>query len=134
MPGTFVIDTGRTFAAALIMASAPKLKFGTSEQDISASGERKWEIQAAVTFMAEHGMRPVSEVVSVTVLGGTDPATGIVPGTPVEFENFRVGISTPEARANGRGIMGGKPWYQASGVRAMHGANGRQPVPAGKSD
>jgi hypothetical protein len=30
--------------------------------------------------------------------------------------------------------MGGKPWYQASGVRAMHGANGRQPVPAGKSD
>lgn len=122
MPGTFVVDTGQTFTNALIMASSPKLKFGTSEQDMAATGERKWEIQAAVTFQSEYGMRPVSEVISVTVLGGTDPAAAIPPGSAVEFANFRVGFSPPEKTDNGR-VRGGRPWYQASGLRAV---NGRQ--------
>lgn len=119
MPGTFVVDTGRTFAAALLMGSAPKLRFQTTEQDVAADGQRKWEIQAAMTWQAEHGMRPVSEVVSVTCLGGTDPAASIPPGTPIEFMDFRVGISTPER--TDRGVRGGKPYYQAGGLRPVNG-------------
>ena len=69
MPGTLTIDTTATFQAVLLMASGPKLKFGSTEQDISARGERKWDVQAAVTYHAEPGMKPVSEVIAVTVTG-----------------------------------------------------------------
>src|SRR5215475_6446235 len=67
MPGTLTIDKAATFQAVLLMASGPKLKFGSTEQDISARGERKWDVQAAVTYHAEPGMKPVSEVIAVTV-------------------------------------------------------------------
>src|SRR5580692_13172258 len=78
MPGTLTIDTAATFQAVLLMASGPKLKFGSTKQDISARGERKWDVQAAVTFHAEPGMKPVSEVIAVTVTGpGTDPCAGL---------------------------------------------------------
>ena len=123
MPGTFQIDVAQTFTAALLMASAPKMRFGTTEQDITAAGERKWEIQAAVTFHAEHGMRPVSEVISVTVAAGTDPAASIPAGTPVEFTGFRLGISAPERGANDR-IRGGRAWYQANGLRPIGARQG----------
>jgi hypothetical protein len=33
---------------------------------------------------------------------------------------MRAGFSPPEARENGRGIRGGRPWYQAANV---HQAN-----------
>jgi hypothetical protein len=39
-------------------------------------------------------------------------------------DRMRVGWSAPEQRDNGRGtrIVGGKPWYQAVGIRpAMNG-------------
>jgi len=39
------------------------------------------------------------------------------PGTPIVFDKMRVGFSPPEARENGRGIRGGRPWYQAANVR-----------------
>ncbi len=117
MSGTLTIDTTATFQAVLLMASGPKLKFGSTEQDISARGERKWDVQAAVTYFTEPGMKAVSEVISVTVTGpGTDPCASIAPGTPIVFDKMRVGFSPPEARDNGRGIRGGRPWYQASNV------------------
>jgi hypothetical protein len=120
MPGTLTIDTTATFQTVLLMASGPKLKFGSTEQDISARGERKWDVQAAVTFHAEPGMKPVSEVIAVTVTGpATDPCTSITPGSPIVFDKMRVGFSVPEARENGRGIRGGRPWYQAANVRAV---------------
>jgi hypothetical protein len=120
MPGTFVIDTAATFAAPpLLMGCTPKLKYGTTEQDVSATGERKWEAQAAVTFHpAAPGMRPVSEVISVTITGpAANPGEHIQSGSPVEFDGFRVGWTAPEARENGR-VRGGKPWFQASGLRS----------------
>jgi hypothetical protein len=117
MPGTLTIDMPATFQAVLLMASGPKLKFGSTEQDISARGERKWDVQAAVTFHAEPGMKPVSEVIGVTVTGpGTDPCASVAPGSPIVFDKMRVGFSVPEARENGRGIRGGRPWYQAANV------------------
>jgi hypothetical protein len=123
MPGTLTIDTAATFQAVLLMASGPKLKFGSTEQDISARGERKWDVQAAVTFHAEPGMKPVSEVIAVTVTGpATDPCAGLASGTAIVFDRLRVGFSVPEARENGRGIRGGRPWYQAGDVHQAHPA------------
>lgn len=130
MPGTFTIDAPRTFATVILMGSAAKLKFGSTDQDVSANGERKWEVQAAVQFHPQAGMRPVSEVLSVTVTGPpTDPAAAIPPGSPIELENFRVGFSAPE-HGEGQRIRGGRPWYQASGVRSVNG----RPSPAPKGD
>jgi hypothetical protein len=121
MPGTLTIDTTATFQAVLLIASGPKLKFGSTEQDISARGERKWDVQAAVTYHAEPGMKPVSEVIAVTVTGpASDPCASITPGTPIVFDKMRVGFSVPEARENGRGIRGGRPWYQAADVHQAH--------------
>ena len=123
MPGTLTIDITATFQAVLLMASGPKLKFGSTEQDISARGERKWDVQAAVTYHAEVGLKPVSEVIAVTVTGpATDPCASIAPGTPIVFDKMRVGFSPPEARENGRGIRGGRPWYQATDVHQSHQA------------
>jgi hypothetical protein len=124
MPGTFVINAEATFATApLLMGCMPKLKYGTADQDVSANGERKWEVQAAVTFQAAPGMRPVSEVLSVTVTGPpANPAEHIAPGSPVVFDGFKVGWSAPETNDSGR-IRGGKPWYQATGLRQAHGAS-----------
>jgi len=119
--GTLTIDTTATFQAVLLMASGPKLKFGSTEQDISARGERKWDIQAAVTYFAEPGMKAASEVISVTVTGpSADPCASIPPGTSIVFDKMRVGFSPPEARENGRGIRGGRPWYQATDVHQQH--------------
>ena len=110
MPGTLTIDTAATFQAVLLMASGPKLKFGSTEQDISARGERKWEVQAAVTYVPEPGLKPVSEVIAVTVTGPpADPCAGIAGGSAILFDRMRVGFSIPEARENGRGIRGGRP-------------------------
>jgi hypothetical protein len=122
MPGTLTVDTAATFQAVLLMASGPKLKFGSTEQDISARGERKWDVRAAVTYHAESGLKPVSEVIAVTVTGpANDPCASIPPGTPIVFDKMRVGFSPPEARENGRGIRGGRPWYQANNVhQAQH--------------
>lgn len=114
MPGTLTVDAKQTFAAMLLMSAAPKLKFGTDQPDVSATGEKKFTAEVAVTYLAENGMRPVSEVISVTVTGG-DNIT-IAPGTPVEFDSLRCGVSQPEKRDNGR-IAGGKLYWMAYGIR-----------------
>jgi hypothetical protein len=125
MPGTLTIDMPATFQAVILMASGPKLKFGSTEQDISARGERKWDVQAAVTYHPEPGMKAVSEVIAVTVTGpGADPCASIPAGTAIAFDRLRVGFSPPENRENGRGIRGGRPWYQAADVHQAH--SGRQ--------
>jgi hypothetical protein len=116
MPGTITVDAKQTFATMLLMGAAQKLKFGTSEPDITASGEKKHTAEVAVTYLADPGMRPVSEVLSITVTGG-DSIT-IPPGTPVEFDSLRCGVSQPEKRDNGR-IAGGKLYWMAYGIRPV---------------
>lgn len=126
MPGTFVISPAETFSALLLMSSGAKTEFGTSEQAVSAAGEKKWEAQVAATWRQEPaalaaGRRPVAEVITVTITGGaTDPAAGIAPGSPVELDGFRVGVSTPEKTERG-GLRGGKPWYSATAIRSLNG-------------
>lgn len=128
----YKIDSRATFAAMLLMASGPRMKFGTDQQDVTQNGERKWEAQIAVTFAAEPGRRAVSEVITVGLVGGTeDPARAIAPGSPVEVDGFTVGVMAPEKREGSNRISGGKAYFQASGIRLAHGQNGRQPAAAG---
>lgn len=114
MPGTLTVNAAQTFATMLLMSAAQKTKFGTDEPDISKTGEKKWTVELAVTYLAENGMRPVSEVITCTVTGG-DSIT-IAPGSMVEFDSLRCGVSTPEKRDNGR-IAGGKLYWMGSGIR-----------------
>jgi len=114
MPGTITIDSPRTFTTVIAMAVSPKMKFGTDQQDMSATGERKWTIQAAVTYVAEYGMRAVSEVIDVTITRGEQPS--VTPGQVIELVDLRCGISAPEKRDNGR-ISGGRLYFMASDAR-----------------
>lgn len=127
MPARYVVDRS-TFSNCLLLSSGPKMKFGTAEQDVSMTGERKWKVSVAATFAAEPGRQPFSELLDVTILGGADPATGITPGTAVEFEGLVVSTIPPEQGE--RGIKGGKPWHMA---RAVRPANGR-PAAAAKGE
>jgi hypothetical protein len=126
MPGTISVNQGETFAAPpIVMSTGPKNEFGTDTQQITRDGERKWLVQAAVQYLPENGMRAVAEVIEVTITG-EDPSRSIPPGTPVEFNRLRVGVSAPEQRqardGNGTRVVGGKLWWTATGVRPAHAA------------
>jgi hypothetical protein len=116
MPGTISIDQQGTFSAPpIVMAVVPRLAFGTEVQEVNkTTGEAKWTVQAAVSYIPQNGMKAVAEVIEVTITGG-DPRS-IQPGTSVEFAELRCGVSSPEKRDNGR-VVGGKLWFQASAVR-----------------
>jgi len=114
MPGTLTVDAKQTFATMLLMSAAPRMKFGTTEPDISATGEKKFTAEVAVTYLAEPGMRTVSEVISVVVTGGDDIT--IPRGSALEFDSLRCGVSQPEKRDNGR-IAGGKLFWMGRGIR-----------------
>jgi hypothetical protein len=121
MPGTITVSQQETFSTPPIaIAAGPRLKFGSTEQDVSRDGEKKWTVQAAVTYVAEYGMKPVAEIIEVTVTGGDNPAEILTPGTTVEFNRLRVGVSAPEKRDNGR-VVGGKLYWMATGVRPASG-------------
>ncbi|MGA2830252.1 MAG: hypothetical protein ABSF03_29560 [Streptosporangiaceae bacterium] len=124
MAGTITVDTGDTFATMLLMSIGPKLKFGTTEQDISASGERKYAAELAVTYVTEPGMRSLSEVISVTITGPGPDILDIRPGSLVELRRLRAGVSSPEKRDNGR-IAGGRFYFMAEGIRLATVASGR---------
>lgn len=117
MPGgTVVIDQQQTFAAPpIVMSIGPKLEFGTDTQACTRDGEKRWVVQVACAYAAEPGMKAQAEVIEVTI-NGEDPSLSIGPGSSVEFNLLRQGISSPERR--GERIVGGKPWYSAQGVRA----------------
>lgn len=133
MPGTYQIDGRATFSALLQLSSGPRLEYGTQQQAVTQNGERKWEATLVATFVAEPGRPVMSEVIKVGLTGGSeDPCRSIPPGTPVEVDGFKIGVSAPEKRDNGR-VTGGKAWFQASGIRAANGANGRV-LAAAKSD
>ena len=102
------------------MSSGAKLEYDTGAQATSAQGVPKREAQMAVTYLTEPGQRAQSEVPTVTLTTPAHPAKDIAPGTSVEFDGPRVGWSAPEQRDNGKGIRGGKPWYQATGIRPAH--------------
>jgi hypothetical protein len=127
MPGTLAIDAANTFAAALLMSAGPKPKFGstTGEISVNAAGIPQYQAEVAVTYLAEPGRRPVSEVITVTITAPSDPTKDLAPGSPVMFDGLRAGVSQPEARDNGKGIRGGRMWFSASGIRSAVAAGQR---------
>lgn len=117
MPGTVTVDLRSTFATMILMGVAVRMKFGTEVPEVSATGERKYTAELAVTYHAEHGMKPVSEVISVTITGGDHGAIlGIAPGSVVGLDRLRCGVSAPEKRDDGR-VRGGRLYWMATGIR-----------------
>jgi hypothetical protein len=123
---TLVVDAGATFATVLLMSAAPKEKFQQpGVQDVAADGTPKWVAQLAVTYNAENGMAPASEVLNVSITSHGNPVDGIAPGSPVTPDVLRVGWNAPEKRDNGS-IRGGRPWYSATGLRSSLMAGARK--------
>lgn len=121
---TLAIDSTNTFEAALLMASAPKTKFGsnTGEVATNAQGLTVYAVSVAVTYLPGPTGRTAAEVISVSIPSAQDPAKDIPPGSPVMFDSLRCGVTEPEVRDGGRGIRGGKIWFSANGIRpALNG-------------
>lgn len=119
MPGTFAVDLAATLTSAVLVSVTPKEIFGANgQQETAKDGTPKWTVEVAVTFTPTVvGMKPLSELISVTITDRTPPAQGLNPGAPVTFEGFRVGLN-PAELANGR-IKGGRLWYTAAALRSF---------------
>jgi hypothetical protein len=123
--GTITVDQAATFAAALLMSSARKTKYGTQgEVATNAAGVPQWTCEVAVSYRVRSGERAISECLTVTITNAADPFAGITPGMPVQFDGLRAGLSPPESGDNGR-IRGGRLWYQADGITAAVPAGSR---------
>lgn len=132
MAGTFAVDTAATFMSAVLISSGPKIAFGQNTQEQNAAGVPKWVAEVAVTFSpTAPNMAPQSELIKVTVTAPQNPGDGLNPGTPVQLEGLRVGISAPENGQNGK-IRGGKPWYSATGFRSASPAVPSRPASSDK--
>ena len=128
MPGMITVSQQETFSTPpLVMSVGPKLKFGSDQQDITRSGERKWSCQVAVSYFSDYGMRPVAEVIEVGLVG---EAPDVQPGMPVQFDRLRCGVSAPEKTDEGR-VRGGRLYWSADGVRPFSGSGNGHPVTAG---
>ena len=120
MPGTVHVDIRATFATILLMSVGEKMKFGTDVPEVSANGEAKYTAELAVTYRAENGMKPVSEVISATLTGGDRGAIlSIPPGSLVEVSGLRCGVSAPEQRPDGRGVRGGRLYWMLGSIRPV---------------
>lgn len=117
MSGNVTVDLRSTFAAMILMGIGEKMQFGTAIPETTRDGERKYTAEVAVTYHAEGVMKPVSEVISVTITGGDHGAIlGIPVGSLVSVDRLRCGVSAPEKREDGR-VRGGKLYWMASGIR-----------------
>lgn len=117
---SYVIDTAQTFSTVILMGSVPRTKFQSDEVDTTADGTPKWTVGLAITTIPQNGMAPASEVINVTVAAAANPCEGLAPGTQVQLEGFRVGISAPEQRPGrdgGSRVVGGKPFFSATAVK-----------------
>ena len=126
MPGTITVSISETFSTILLMSISEKMQFGTDQPEISKAGERKYVAELACTYIAEPGspMKPVSEVISVTVTGGDHSAIlAIAPGSLVTVTGLRCGVSAPEKRDDGR-VRGGRLYWMAGSLSVAPAANG----------
>jgi len=136
MPGLITVSQTETFTQApIVMGTMPKLDFNSDKQVVTRDGEPKWVVQCAVCYVPSNGMKPVAEVIEVTITGA-DPSESVALGDRIEFNRLQVGVSAPEQRerkdGNGTRVVGGKLWWSAAGVRPAVGGNGNgRPVPAG---
>lgn len=133
MPGFLTVDCKNTFAAAIFLAATAKTIFGTDQPDIAQDGSRKYSADCAITYLADPGRKPVSEVISISLMGA-DPSATIPAGSQVEFDRLRCSVSSPEKREGSNRISGGRLFYMADGLRlASPAPNGRPLASAGAS-
>jgi len=122
------VSQQETFATPpLVMSVGPRNKFGTDVQDVNHNGEKKWSVQVAVSYFADYGMRAQAEVIEVGLVG---EAPDVQPGTPVQFDRLRCGVSAPEKTDTGR-VRGGRLYWSADGVRPFSGSANGHPATAG---
>lgn len=131
MPATFYVDQARSFQGVMFLSSAPKLKFGSQQQDTNADGQPRWEVQCVVSY--EQFGRRENEILKIGVVGPKDPgeALNFMP-QPVELVNFRVGVMPvkTEKTRNRQGIevdktTGGTAFYQADEIRSLAAVPGQ---------
>lgn len=128
MPGTLTVNIPQTFSRMLLLGAAQKMDYDNPDvPDLTRDGQAKYEIQVAVTYLAEAGRKAISEVISVGIIGGDLPT--IDPGTQVEFGTLRVGVSAPTSRGKDR-ISGGRMWFSGDGLRAVQDRSFRSSKPA----
>jgi hypothetical protein len=108
--GLCTIDTGRTFAALLLVASGPRNKFQTAEQDLTPEGLPKWEVNVSAVWLAETGRRPALETIRVTIPAPSNPAAALPIGSPVDLDGLRIGHTGQ-----------GQVYWQADTIRATNG-------------
>lgn len=122
---TFIVDPA-TFASAIMMSSAPRLKFQTDQQEVTTNGEKKWTASVAVSYVVDpNGIQSPAEVLNISV-AGEDPGVSCPPGTSVTFEQLRVGVSGVEQRerkdGSGMRVVGGKMFASAKAIKAATAA------------
>jgi hypothetical protein len=116
---SYVIDAAQTFQTVILMGCQKRTKFQSDEVDTDVNGTPKWSVDLAISTLAVGNMPPVSEVIKATCASATDPCEGLNPGTQVQLQGFRIGISAPEQRPGrdgGTKIFGGKPFFSCTGV------------------
>ncbi len=121
MPQTFVIDQSATFGGVAFLESAPRLAFGTQDQDRTADGTPKWDVSLVANFKDGFG-RSQHEVIKVGIASHQDPGADLSSYTPVQLVNFVVGVVPPEVRKDARGqekLVGGTTWYRADGLQSL---------------
>lgn len=121
MPQIFFIDQAATFSGVAFLQSAPRLAFGSDQQDRTRDGLGKWEVQLVAGFRDQFG-NPSHEVIKVNVAAGSDPGAGMTQYTPVQLVNFVVGVVPPEVRKDNNGrdkVVGGTTWYRADEIRPL---------------
>jgi len=133
VPGLITVSQAETFTAApIVMAVSPKLEFNSDSQQVTRDGEKKWTVQAAVSYIPQYGMKAVAEVIEITLVG---EQPSISPGTSVEFNKLQVGVSAAEQRERkdgpGTRVVGGKLYWSAAGVRPAGASGNGHPAPAG---
>ncbi len=138
MPATFKVDQAATFKGVAFNTSAPKMQFGTQQQETTNDGVAKWEVQ--VTGMFEgFGGKMETEILKVGVASVKDPGEGLMPFTPVELVGFEVGVMDKTTRDRNTGetkVVGAQVWYRAAEIRPINAApasGGRQAAAKGEA-
>jgi hypothetical protein len=112
------VDQG-AYTRMMLVTIEPKTDRDTGVQYTSKDGsERKWTAQVVASLPSRWDAgRSDSDVLSVTVTCSDDPTGLVHEGDPVEFKDLTVSAMPPEMGDTGR-IRGGKPFYQANGIRS----------------
>jgi hypothetical protein len=124
MPGTILVDPA-TFISAISMGAVAREIFGQPgvQERTKDTNLPKWTVGVAVAWAPDsNGITAPSEVLNVTVVSDTDPATACPPGTAVQFESLRAGVSAPEQRTRSDGstrVSGGRLYWSAASVKPV---------------